>query len=80
MTHRNLTSSSLNDISDKPEKDQVSRDFSSLKLKTDHVSKRCWVGLEIVGVTTKMDIMCRQEFALFSKEESKMYGDQRRYQ
>lgn len=27
MTHRNLTSSSLNDISDKPEKDQVSKEF-----------------------------------------------------
>jgi len=31
MTHRNLTSSSLNDISDKPEKDQVSF-RSSLRL------------------------------------------------
>lgn len=27
MTHRNLTSTSLNDISDKPEKDQVSSRF-----------------------------------------------------
>lgn len=27
MTHRNLTSTSLNDISDKPEKDQVSFRF-----------------------------------------------------
>lgn len=27
MTHRNLTSTSLNDISDKPEKDQVSFGF-----------------------------------------------------
>jgi hypothetical protein len=55
MTHRNLTSSSLNDISDKPEKDQVSRDFLSLGFKTGHVSKGCWVGLERVVVTAKMD-------------------------
>lgn len=55
MTHRNLTSSSLNDISDKPEKDQVSRDFLSVRFKTMYVSKGCWVGLERVVVTTKMD-------------------------
>lgn len=59
MTHRNLTSSSLNDISDKPEKDQVSKDFSSLKLKIDCVSRRCWVGLEIVIATSKMDVVYR---------------------
>lgn len=59
MTHRNLTSSSLNDISDKPEKDQVRKDFSSVKLQIDCVSERCWVGLEIVIATSEMDVMYR---------------------
>lgn len=30
MTHRNLTSSSLNDISDKPDKEQVRLEFQAV--------------------------------------------------
>lgn len=42
MAHRNLTSSSLNDISDKPEKDQVSQGFLLLCNIRQNISRRCW--------------------------------------
>lgn len=58
MTHRNLTSSSLNDISDKPEKDQVSKEFLPvLKTKIERACRGAENGSAVLFASLSM--MCR---------------------